>query len=147
MAELPALTTYPTDSIDAQLRVIVMFAVSDGDVDATEVDVLERLGVLKGLGADRDRLAEVARAYFADLDRQAARRGRIDLNDDVWVDAVLAPVRAPQARLTLARALLVMARADGVFADPELAVLRRLLDRWGLSLEDLGGGGGALGDA
>jgi uncharacterized tellurite resistance protein B-like protein len=141
MPESPALTPYAADSVDAQLRVIVMFAISDGDVAAAEVEVLDRLGILDGLQADRERLAAVARAYFADLDRRAAREGRVDLNDDAWVDGVLAPVRAPEARLTLARLLLVMARADGVFADPELALLRRVLERWGLTLEDLGGVG------
>jgi uncharacterized tellurite resistance protein B-like protein len=127
------------------LRVIVMFSLTDGDVASAEVDVLDRLGILDGLGADRERLTRVAREYFDDLDRRAVGRGRVDLNDDAWIDAVLAPVRAPQARLLLARLLLVMGRADGRFADAELAVLRHLLDRWGLSLDDLAQGEPASG--
>jgi uncharacterized tellurite resistance protein B-like protein len=140
MTDVHALTAYPDDSLDALLRVVVMFAVTDGDVAASEVEVLDRLGVLKALGADHPRLTHVARQYFDDLQHQAALRGHVDLNDDAWLDRVLAPVRSHGNRLLLARLLLVMARADGRFADPELAVLRRLLERWDLTLEDLGSG-------
>jgi uncharacterized tellurite resistance protein B-like protein len=133
----PRIARYASDSTEAMLRVITMFMVADGEVRAGEVQVLDRLGILQELGTERERLSAVARQYFADLDRQAAAQGRVDLNDDAWVDAVLEPIQGTRARLFLARLLLVIARADGRFADAELGLLRRILERWNLSLEDL----------
>jgi uncharacterized tellurite resistance protein B-like protein len=132
------LTRYPDDSPEAMLRVLAMFVISDGEVANEEIDSIERLGLLDALGGDRNRFAEVIAHYCDDLIAHAEGEANVGLVDPDWVDAVLAPVRDAGRRRLLAQALLVVARSDGYFADAELVVVRRALERWGLDLDSLG---------
>jgi hypothetical protein len=133
----PLLTSYPDNSPEALLRVLAMFIVSDGEVADAELDTVERLGVLAAVGADRETFARVFDAYCDDLITHAGTRRLVALADADWVAANLAPVTDPAGRRLLAQTLLVVARSDGLFADAELNVFRRVLDQWGLALEDL----------
>jgi len=136
----PELTPYPENSPQACLRLIALFIVCDGDVAEGEIDILERLGILETLGADRDLFAQVFDAYCDDLIAHAGTSHYVGLADRDWVDSVLAGVTAPDQRRFLASALLLIARSDGYFADAELTVYRQMLDRWGLDLDQLGDG-------
>ena len=133
----PELTPYAENSPEAILRVITLFVVSDGELHDAEMDTLERFGVLDTLGVDRDRFAMVFDGYCDDLIAHAGSARYVGLADPDWVDAVLAPITDETQRRYLAATLLMVARADGHFADAELTIVRRMLDRWGLSLDSL----------
>jgi uncharacterized tellurite resistance protein B-like protein len=133
----PLLTSYPDNSPEAMLRVIAMFIVSDGEVADAELDAVDRLGVLTAVGGDRETFARVFDSYCDDLIAHAGTRRLVALADADWVAANLARVTDPASRRLLAQTLLVVARSDGWFADAELDVFRRVLDQWGLALEDL----------
>lgn len=134
----PQLTPYTENSPQALLRVLALFIVADGEVADAELDICERLGVLEAVGGDRETFARVFDAYCDDLIVHAGTRRLVALADAEWVDAILAAVTDPDSRRLLARTLLVVARSDGWFADAELKVVRQVLDRWGLTLEELG---------
>lgn len=136
----PQLTPYVENSPEAMLRVITLFIVSDGELADSEMDTVERLGVLGTLGVDRERFALVFDAYCDDLIAHAGTARYVGLADPDWVDAVLAPVTDPDRRRYIAAALLLIARADGHFADAELSVFRRMVARWGLDLDELTSG-------
>ena len=136
MTEL-ALTPYAENSPEAVLRVITLFILSDGELTDAEMDMLDQLGVLETLGVDRERFALVIDAYCDDLIAHAGSARFVALADPDWVDAVLAGITDPQRRRWLAATLLLVARSDGYFADAELGVYRRMLDRWGLDLDEL----------
>jgi uncharacterized tellurite resistance protein B-like protein len=131
------ITPYLPNSTEAMLRVITLFIISDGEVRTAELDTLARLGILSALGADQEQFARVIAQYCDDLLVYAGNAQRVGLADPAWVDAVLASVTDLQKRRLLAQTLLVVARSDGSFADVELAVVRRLLDRWSLTLDSL----------
>ena len=133
----PQLTPYAENSTEAMLRAITLFIVSDGDLADSELETVDRLGVLDTLGVDRERFAQVFDAYCDDLIAHAGTARYVGLADPDWVDAVLAPVTDPDRRRYIAAALLLIARSDGHFADAELAVYRRMLERWGLDFEEL----------
>lgn len=133
----PEFTQYPENSPEAMLRVITLFVVCDGDVAEGEMDILDRLGVLDTIGADRDLFARVFDAYCDDLIAHAGTARYVGLADTDWVDRVLASVTDPERRRYLASTLLLVARSDGYFADAELTVYRQMLDRWGLDLDHL----------
>jgi uncharacterized tellurite resistance protein B-like protein len=135
---MPQLTPYPENSPEALLRVIAMFIVSDGEVADSELDAVERLGVLGAVGGDRETFARVFDSYCDDIILHAGTRRLVALADADWVEAILAPVTDPASRRLLARTLLLVARSDGWFADAELKVVRQVLDQWGVALEDLG---------
>ena len=132
------LTSYPENSPQALLRVLAMFVISDGEVASEELDSIASLGILSALGGDRNAFAEVIAHYCDDLIAHAEGEATVGLVDPDWVDAVLAPVTDPERRRLLAQALLVVARSDGYFADAELVVVHRALERWGLDLDSLG---------
>ncbi|WP_295453185.1 TerB family tellurite resistance protein [uncultured Thiodictyon sp.] len=134
---LPELTPYPENSPEAMLRVITLFIVCDGDVADREMETLERLGVLDTLGVDRNLFAVVFDGYCDDLIAHAGTARYVGLADTDWVDAVLAGVTDPERRRYLAQALLLIAHADGHFADAGLTVYRQMLDRWGLDVDHL----------
>ncbi len=134
---LPTLTPYPDNSPEAMLRVITLFIVCDGDVADGEIESLERHGILEALGVDRNRFAVVFDAYCDDLIAHAGTARYVGVADPEWVDAVLAGVTDPERRRYLARALLLIANSDGYFADVELEVYRRMLERWGLDIDGL----------
>jgi uncharacterized tellurite resistance protein B-like protein len=138
---LPQLTPYAENSPEAMLRVITLFVVSDGELADSEMDTIERLGVLGTLAVDRERFALVFDAYCDDLIAHAGTSRYVGLADQDWVDAVLAPVTDPDRRRYIAATLLLVARSDGHFADAELSVYRRMLGRWGLDIEELTAGG------
>ena len=136
----PQLTPYAENSTEAMLRAITLFIVSDGDLADSELETVDRLGVLDTLGVDRERFAQVFDAYCDDLIAHAGTARYVGLADPDWVDAVLAPVTDPDRRRYIAAALLLIARSDGHFADAELAVYRRMLERWGLDFDELTAG-------
>jgi hypothetical protein len=136
-AARPELTPYPENSAEAMLRVITLFIVSDGELADAEMDTLETLGVLDTLKVDRERFALVFDGYCDDLIAHAGTARYVGVADPDWVDAVAAPITDPDRRRYLASILLLVARADGRFADAELRVYRRLLDRWELDVEHL----------
>jgi uncharacterized tellurite resistance protein B-like protein len=136
----PELTPYPQNSPEAMLRVITLFIVSDGELAEAEIDVLDRLGVLKTLGMDREGFAQVFDTYCDDLIAHAGSSRYIGLADPEWVDAVLAAVTDPERRRFVAATLLHVANSDNDLADAERAVYRRMLQRWGLDIEELTAG-------
>ncbi|NCA68992.1 MAG: TerB family tellurite resistance protein [Sphingobacteriia bacterium] len=135
---MPEITPYDENSAEAMLRVVALFIISDGEVTDAELEALDRLGVFTRFGVDRNRFAEVFDAYCDDLIAHAGTARFVGLADPEWVDVILAPVTEPAARRTLARILLLLARADGVFADVELGIYRQILDRWRIDLDSLG---------
>lgn len=135
---MPEITSYAENSPEAMLRVIALFIISDGEVKDAELDALDELGVFQRFGVDRERFAMVFDAYCDDLILHAGTARFVGLADPDWVDAVLAPVTERLARRTLARILLLLARSDGFFADAELHIYRRLLERWEIDLDSLG---------
>jgi uncharacterized tellurite resistance protein B-like protein len=134
---VPEITRYRDDSVEAVLRVIALFIISDGEVSDEEMAALETLGVFERFRVDREVFAEVFDAYCDDLIAHAGTARFVGLADPDWVDAVLEPIKDRGARRTLARMLLLLARSDGFFADAELAVYRRLLDRWEIEIDSL----------
>jgi hypothetical protein len=135
---MPEITDYAENSPEAMLRVIALFIISDGEVKDAELDALDELGVFQRFGVDRERFAMVFDAYCDDLILHAGTARFVGLADPDWVDAVLAPVTERHARRTLARLLLLLARSDGFFADAELGIYRRMLERWEIDLDSLG---------
>lgn len=133
----PQLTPYTENSPEAMLRVVTLFIVSDGELADSEMDTVERLGILDTLRVDRERFAEVFDAYCDDLIAHAGSSRYVALADQDWVDAVLAGVTDTDRRRYIAAALLLIARSDGHFADAELSVYRRMVEQWGLDLDEL----------
>lgn len=133
---------YPKDSPEAIARVLVMTLFTDAEILDEEIEALDRLKLYELMGIDREGFAAVVEDYCADLlagDGQA--EARVDLLDAGRIEAVLAPIEAPDKRLLTARMLANVVVADGRMHETELALFRAVLEHWGLTLQDLASAG------
>jgi uncharacterized tellurite resistance protein B-like protein len=117
-------------------RIIALVMLSDADLDDAEVEMLDRLGIYERIGASRKTFIRVVKEYFDDL-LQDNPGERIRLIDAKRLDTVLDAVDDKQKRLDLAGMMLRLIGADGTMNDAELATLRHVLARWGLTLEQI----------
>jgi uncharacterized tellurite resistance protein B-like protein len=117
-------------------RIIALVMLSDADLDDAEVEMLDRLGIYERIGASRKTFIRVVKEYFDDL-LQDNPGERIRLIDAKRLDTVLDAVDDEQKRLDLAGMMLRLIGADGTMNDAELATLRHVLARWGLTLEQI----------
>jgi uncharacterized tellurite resistance protein B-like protein len=128
---------YAKNSPEAVARVLAMTMVTDARLDDRELDIMERLGLYELLGLTRREFSEVLRTYCDDVVAAGSADGRVNLMDRTTVDAVLDAVDDPARRLQAATMVLNIVKADEDFHDAELALLRHILERWGLSLTDV----------
>jgi uncharacterized tellurite resistance protein B-like protein len=120
-------------------RIIALVMLADADLDDSEVEMLDRLGIYQRIGASRKTFIRVVREYFEDL-LQDNPGERIRLLDAKRLDTVLDAVDDPQKRIDLAGMMLRLVGADGTMNDAELATLRHVLARWGLTLDQIEAG-------
>ncbi|WP_028454831.1 TerB family tellurite resistance protein [Chitinilyticum litopenaei] len=128
---------YPFNSPEAMARLLVMQMICDGNFDPEEIDRIEHLHVYEMLGISRKGFIQVLQEYCNDLSDEADDEGQIHLIDKDRIDDLLDTVDEPRKRLLVAALALDIAKADRVFKEAELLVLRRMLERWHLTLEDL----------
>jgi uncharacterized tellurite resistance protein B-like protein len=121
---------YARNSPEAVGRILAMALVSDGGLDEREIDAVERLDMLREVGLTREAFSRVVAEYCDDLG------GSLEA-DAATIDHVLADVDAPDKRAAACAMMLSLCYADGRFAPREVAVMRRVLQRWGLAIESV----------
>ncbi|HQR53500.1 MAG TPA: hypothetical protein PLZ79_09545 [Burkholderiales bacterium] len=129
------MRSYPQNSPEAMARIIALVLLADAELDDSEVEMLDRLGVYERIGATRKTFIRVVREYFDDLLDGSGERVR--LVDSQRIDAALDAVDDLQKRRDLAGMLFDLIGTDGTVNDAELATLRHVLARWGLSLGEI----------
>jgi uncharacterized tellurite resistance protein B-like protein len=117
-------------------RIIALILLADADLDDTEVDMLDRLGVYGRLGVSRTTFIRVMKEYFEDLLTDDAGE-RIRLLEPKRLDVVLDAVDDETKRLHLAAIMLNLISADGDMNDAELATYRHVLFHWNLTLDQI----------
>jgi hypothetical protein len=128
---------YRKNSPQALARVLFMLMIADGRLGRREIDALSRLHAFRLLKIRRSVFVEVARSFCADLLDAQDADGRIDLFDPSRIDRVLDAVTDSQKRvLVCTLALNVLAAEDG-FSSAELDVLKHVLARWNLRIDNL----------
>jgi uncharacterized tellurite resistance protein B-like protein len=125
---------YSRNSPEAIARVLAMALLTDAAVDDREMDLFERLDLLREIGLTREGFSRVVADYCDDI---GATGGGPLAADAALVDAVIADVDDPRKRLMACAMMLSLCYADGRFAPSEVAVMRQVLRRWGLALESL----------
>jgi uncharacterized tellurite resistance protein B-like protein len=128
--------SYEKNSPEAMARIIALILLADADLDDTEVDMLDRLGVYERLGVSRTTFIRVMKEYFEDLLTDDAGE-RIRLLEPKRLDVVLDAVDDETKRLHLAAIMLNLISADGDMNDAELATYRHVLFHWNLTLDQI----------
>lgn len=130
------MRTYPANSPEAAGRVLALLLIADGNVCASEIGALTRLGAEPRLGLAAGSLSVLLRDLCEDLLMGAAQAGPlIEQLDGATLRDLMAEVTEPRLRdevLTLAHAA---AQADGHLAEGEAFVLAAACRYWSLEPE------------
>ena len=131
------MKTYSDNSPEAIARVLAMTMITDARLDDRELDAMETFGIYRKLGLTKEEFAIVVADYCDELVQAGDIDGKINLMDHDRIEAILAPVTDAARQLDVASMVLAIVKADGGIHDTELELLRTILDRWDLSLEDI----------
>lgn len=128
---------YQPDSPEAMARVVALALLADGGLDKTELDTLERLGVVGQLGMTNDEFDEVVHEFCDDLLAVSMRdaSGQIALDRET-IDSLLADIQSADKQLQLVRILLDLVNADGRVTTGEMVLVSQAMARWGLALAE-----------
>jgi hypothetical protein len=130
--------SYPHNSPEAAGRVLTLLLIADGNVCASEIDVLKGLGAERHLGLPDGGLDVLLRDLCEDLLMAGHHFGSLlDGLDSTVLRNLMGEVSDPRLRsevLTLAQAA---ARADEHLADGEARVLDAACRYWSLAPEHL----------
>lgn len=128
---------YPRNSPQAVARVLAMMMVSDGKLHPREIEVLDELRIYEILGISQLGFMSVVHDFCSDLLASGNGSGRIRLVDKARIEEVIGLVDDRRTRVLTCGMLLNIVNADDNMSDPELAVLRYVLDCWSLPLDAL----------
>lgn len=132
------MRSYPHNSPEAAGRVLTLLLIADGNVCASEIDVLKGLGAERHLGLPDGGLDDVLRDLCEDLLMAGHHFGSLlDGLDSAVLRSLMGEVSDPRLRsevLTLAQAA---ARADEHLADGEALVLDAACRYWSFAAEHL----------
>lgn len=131
------MKTYSDNSPEAIARVLAMAMITDAKLDDRELDAMESFGIYARLGLTKEEFAIVVADYCDELVEAGDIDGKINLMDHDRIEAILAPVTDAARQLDVVAMVLAIVKADGGIHDTELELLRTILDRWDLSLEDI----------
>jgi uncharacterized tellurite resistance protein B-like protein len=128
---------YPRNSAEAASRVVAMTMITDANLDDGEIAAVDELRLYELLGLTRGRFLDVVRDYCEDLVAEVTPGGRVRLLDPKRIDFIADHVDDRRLRVAVCAMMLNIIAADGALREAELAVVSRVLARWGLTLEDL----------
>ena len=130
------MRSYPTNSPEALARLVAMAILADGRLDNREVDWIKHNDTAALLGVDRDTLIQVLLDCCRDVINEAEQE-RVFLLEDHRLARLADDLTDPALQKVALSAMLILAKSDGSVTEGEETLLRFLMSRWGLSLEDL----------
>ena len=130
------MRAYPTNSPEALGRLLAMAILADGRLDNREVDWLKKHDTAALVGVDRDVLIQVLLDCCRDVITEAEQE-RVFLLEDHRLARLADDVTDKALQRVAVSAMLIIAKADGSITEGEQTLLRFLMERWGIVLEDL----------
>lgn len=130
------MRTYPKNSPQALARLVAMTVVADGELDNREIERLRELDVFVTLGIDSEGFYQVLLDLCSDL-TEGGEGVPVSLLGAERLDRLARDVDSPELRKVVLSAMLVIAKADGEVSGGEQALLRYLLNRWGIDVDSL----------
>ena len=128
---------YFPNSPQAMSRIIAMMIVTDAHIDDREIDALDQSNAYALLGLSRQEFMLIARDYCSDLVAEAEEYGESALLDPDRTDRIIECVDVREKRQLVARLLIGIVGADKTERKSERIVLHHILDRWGMSREEI----------
>jgi hypothetical protein len=129
------MKSYPCNSPQATAHVVSLAMLADASFHPKEVSALDQACAFERLGITRDEFLGIARDDFTALMAGLRRPGPYGLLDADELDAALDGVEDVAQRRLAFELVMALLPADGQVRGPELALVRRLSERWAPSLE------------
>jgi hypothetical protein len=134
------LRPYPSDSPEAMARLLALTLLSDGMLEASELENLRRADAFRRIGTDPSRFMRVLYDFCDDL----TDRGPLPADghfrlDPAAIARMLGEIEDPWRRREVVRLMLEVIRADGRVAGAESMLFWETLDAWNLRLEEFAG--------
>lgn len=130
------MRSYATNSPAAIGRLIAMAILADGRLDNREVDWIKHNDTASLLGVDRDTLIQVLLDCCRDVITEAEQE-RVFLLEDHRLARLADDVTDKALQKVALSAMLLIAKSDGDVSEGEQTLLRFLMSRWEITLEDL----------
>ena len=130
------MRAYPTNSPEALGRLLAMAILADGRLDNREVDWLKHHETASLVGVEQDLLIQVLLDCCRDVITEAEQE-RVFLLEDHRLARLADDVTDPALRKVALSAILIISKSDGDVSEGEQTLLRFLMQRWGIALEDL----------
>ena len=130
------MRAYPANSPEALARLMAMAILADGRLDNREVEWIKHNDTASLLGVERDTLIQVLLDCCRDVINEAEQE-RVFLLEDHRLARLADDLTDPALRKVALSAMLILAKSDGSVSHGEETLLRFLMKRWSLSLEDL----------
>ena len=130
------MRAYPTNSPEALARLIAMAILADGRLDNREIDWLKHHDTVALVGIEQDVLVQALLDCCRDVITEAEQE-RVFLLEERRLARLADDIVDPALQKVALSAMLIIAKADGTVSEGEQTLLRYLMKRWALSLEDL----------
>ena len=129
---------YPQNSPLAAARIVALTTVADGDLNRSELALLDELAAHERLGIPRETLHAVMDTFYEDLisSKQLAWADSCPV-DEYTLKELLAEVVDPSLRRTVLDLCVRVAEVDGYVAEGESIVLVTAVEQWGLQRDRL----------
>ena len=130
------MRSYATNSPEALARLIAMAILADGRLDNREIDWVKQHDTASMLGVDADTLVQVLLDCCRDVISEAEQE-RVFLLEDARLSRLADDITDVVLRKVALSAMLIIAKADGNVSEGEQTLLRFLMQRWNIPLDDL----------
>jgi uncharacterized tellurite resistance protein B-like protein len=130
------MRSYATNSPAAIGRLIAMAILADGRLDNREVDWIKNNDTASLLGVDRDTLIQVLLDCCRDVITEAEQE-RVFLLEEHRLARLADDLTDKALQKVALSAMILIAKVDGDVSEGEQTLLRFLMSRWEISLEDL----------
>lgn len=128
---------YPINSPEAMARILAMFMITDGEMDPREIESMENLHVYEIIGLSRRSFIDVLAKYCDDVSDEAENDGTIHLLSRERINEVLDTINDRKKRLLCCALALDVCKSDKDISEPEMLLLRHMMQHWQLTLDDL----------
>lgn len=128
---------YEKNSPEAVARILAMFVISDGVIDEREMEKFDTLNVFELLGISRKNFIAVLKTYCDQISDEAENDGTIHLIAEERTQEMLDAVTDRKKQLLTCALALDLCKADETISDPEMVLLRYMMNTWHISLESL----------
>ncbi len=129
---------YPSDSPETMARIVALALMSDGAIDLSEIESLERHEIVERLGLDQPQFDKVVHEFCEDMLVYAHRSasGQLELDQDD-ITKLLGDIRNPLLQKKLLRAMLDIVNADGRLAGSEALLVSKAMKQWEIDLYEV----------